>query len=172
MGSQLPPVLDFPPGPLMSMEPTQSQLLENLPFENQDADLFSFLDNLGQNVPPAADAGYRGQGGQAARAAKADVLAELPSWEMGAMDGAMGLAAKVDPSSMNGFASTSGYSEPVAMPSHVGAQQQMLSGFPGSADTAQVLCQLLTSMVAIQAHKCARCSHACPVSGHKHISCS
>ena len=152
----------------MSMEPTQSQLLENLPFENQDADLFSFLDNLGQNisVAPGTDAGYRGQATQAARAAKADAMSELPSWDLPAMEGGLGVPSRAEISGSNGFASTSGYSQPVAMPAHNGAQQQQqtLSAFPGSEDSAQVI-DLSSECTCCRpgAHSRAGCSHALSV---------
>jgi hypothetical protein len=124
----MPPVVDFPPTPHFSLEPTQSQLLGNLPFENQDADLFSFLDNLGQNVVP-------GQGANADRAARADLMSDL-SWGLPGPDGGLSLAPKAGAAAMNGVTSSPANDQAMGMPAINGTQQQygdILATFPGSA---------------------------------------
>ena len=77
MANFLAPVLDY--APPHTIEPTQSPLLENLPFENGDADLFSFLDGLQPNLPApyAADGGTGSKGVGTSQAA---ALSQAPSW--------------------------------------------------------------------------------------------
>lgn len=53
-----------------------SQLPDQLPFRNEDADLFSFLDGLGTNQSAQNDGGA----GASARSTKASYLTGLPSW--------------------------------------------------------------------------------------------
>lgn len=75
----LPPVVNF--------GRQQSQLLDQLPFQNEDADLFSFLDGLDETMgqQAASDGQVRADGAES-RAGRASALSELPSWLPPALD--------------------------------------------------------------------------------------
>ena len=91
--------------PALTAERQYSQLPDQLPFRNDDADLFSFLDGLGTDQNMQNNDG----GAAAARTAKASFLRSTPSWLLPAQDspasttGGMGLPAiSLEPNATSG----------------------------------------------------------------------
>ena len=83
--------------PVASAQRQHSQLPDQLPFRNEDADLFSFLDGLGTDQSQQVNGGSAA----AARRAKAAYLGSVPSW---------GLAPSQDPpASASGAAGRAGF---------------------------------------------------------------
>ena len=93
MANFLAPVLDYVPP--HSLEPLQTPPLENLPFENGDADLFSFLDGLQPNLPAPYPADG-GTGSKGVASSRVTALSGAPSWGLPAISTAFDPAEGVN----------------------------------------------------------------------------
>ena len=104
IAKQVPPAREMDVAPSANTRRQHSQLPDQLPFRNEDADLFSFLDGLGTDQTQQNN----GDSAAAARGGKAAFLASVPSW---------GFAPQHDPSaSTSGSASLPGISMQPATP--------------------------------------------------------